>query len=61
MLTTITSLSSITPIILANAPVKMQEKLNSNINLQENNLENLSRVKRGNNNFIENYYCFFMS
>ncbi|WP_338968840.1 hypothetical protein [Spiroplasma endosymbiont of Lonchoptera lutea] len=58
MLTTITSLSSTTPIILANAPVKIQEKLNSNINLQENNLENLSRVKRGNNNFIESHYCF---
>ncbi|WP_375315658.1 hypothetical protein [Spiroplasma endosymbiont of Tipula paludosa] len=61
MLTTITSLSSITPIILANASEKAPENkiVDNEINYsQTSNLENLSRVKRGNNNFIENHYCF---
>ncbi|WP_342264096.1 ribosome-inactivating family protein [Spiroplasma endosymbiont of Clivina fossor] len=72
MLTTITSLSSITPIVLANAPMmKMQENkiVNNEINyLQTNNLKNLNRVKRENNNTNlhdnisnKNYYLYHSS
>jgi hypothetical protein len=58
MLTTITSLSSITPIVLANAPtsVKIQENkiVNNEINyLKTNNLDILNRNKRAND---EQYY-----
>ncbi|WP_342277837.1 hypothetical protein [Spiroplasma endosymbiont of Nephrotoma flavescens] len=61
MLTTITSLSGITPIILANAPAEISENkiINNEINYQQtNNLEKLNRSKRENNDKIENYYCF---
>ncbi|WP_338968444.1 hypothetical protein [Spiroplasma endosymbiont of Lonchoptera lutea] len=53
MLTTITSLSSITPIILANASAEVPQNkiVNNEINsLQTNNLENLIRNKKNINN-----------
>ncbi|WP_342189458.1 ETX/MTX2 family pore-forming toxin [Spiroplasma endosymbiont of Dilophus febrilis] len=58
ILTTITSLSSITPIILANASAEIPENkiINKEINsFKTNNLENLSRVKREikNNYFLQ--------
>ncbi|WP_375315273.1 hypothetical protein [Spiroplasma endosymbiont of Tipula paludosa] len=55
MLTTITSLSSITPIILANASAEIPENkiINKEINYQQtNNSENLNRVKKENNSNI---------
>ncbi|RUO86125.1 coiled-coil domain-containing protein [Spiroplasma endosymbiont of Megaselia nigra] len=49
LLSVLTISGSAIPTTIAASPYQKQENLNSNINLQTNNLENLSRVKRDNN------------